>query len=99
MEATMAKALSTGACQPGACANRLNAAPLLNTSTRLKKSVRTRCSPGAKFRSTIHFTIWSATTIAAASANHLLALSKSVRFTRSLEVELAAPAERVGVDV
>src|SRR5260221_4542020 len=97
--AFIAKALSTGPCQPGSCANRLNAAPLLNTSTRLKKSVTARCSPGAKCRSTIHFTIWSATTIAAASANQRQALSKSARFTRALQVELAAPAERVGVDV
>src|SRR6185369_13715810 len=97
--AIIAKALSSGACQPGACANRLNAAPLLNTSTRLKKSVTARCSPGAKCRSTIHLTIWSVTTSAAASANQRRALSKSARFTRSLQIELAAPAQRVGVDV
>jgi hypothetical protein len=46
--AASAKAVSSGDCQPPAPARKLNAAPRLNTSTRLKNAVTSLRSPGAK---------------------------------------------------
>ena len=54
-EATTAIAAKNGICQPGAEARKLNAAPLLNTSTRLKNGASARLSPGAKAASTASF--------------------------------------------
>src|SRR5882762_11751586 len=92
--ATREKTTSSGVCQPGASARKLNAAPLLNTRTRLKKPVSTRRSPGAKLPSTAHLTTWSATTIAAASANQRQFLGIQPFFAGSVQVAAAAAAER-----
>src|SRR5467141_971639 len=93
------KATSSGVCQPGASARKLNAAPLLNTRTRLKKPVSTRRSPGAKLSSTAHLAAWSATTIAAAIANQRQFLGIPPFFAGSVQVAAAAAAERFVVDV
>jgi hypothetical protein len=53
--APIANAARIGVCQPPASARKLNAAPLLNTSTRLKNSVTSRRSPGTRRSSTTHF--------------------------------------------
>ncbi len=45
-EATTAIVAKNVVCQPGAEERKLNAAPLLKTSTRLKKSLSARLSPG-----------------------------------------------------
>src|SRR2546426_5807623 len=93
------KTTSSGVCQPGASARKLNAAPLLNTRTRLKKPVSTRRSPGAKPPSTAALAAWSATTIAAASANQRQLLGIPPFFAGSVQVAAAAAAERLVVDV
>ena len=59
----------TGVCHPEAPARKLNAAPLLNTSTRLKNPVSCRRSPGANASSTQSLVTRSAAMIAAATAN------------------------------
>src|SRR5882762_8736384 len=97
--ATREKTTNSGVCQPGASARKLNAAPLLNTRTRLKKPVSTRRSPGAKLASTAHLATWSATTIAAASANQRQFLGIQPSFAGSVQVAAAAAAERLVVDV
>ena len=51
-EATRAIAEKNSVCQPAAEARKLNAAPLLNTSTRLKNGAMARLSPGARETST-----------------------------------------------
>ena len=48
IDATTANATSSGVCQPPAPARKLNAAPLLNASTRLKNGATSSRSPGAK---------------------------------------------------
>src|SRR5467141_2452872 len=97
--ATREKTTNSGACQPGASARKLNAAPLLNTRTRLKKPVSTRRSPGAKLASTPHLATWSATAITAASANQRQFLGIQPFFAGSGQVAAAAAAERLVVDV
>src|SRR3989442_258842 len=93
------KATTSGVCQPGASARKLNAAPLLNTRTRSKKPLSARRSPGAKLPSTAHLASWSATTIAAAVANQRQFLGIQPFFAGSVEVAAAAAAERLVVDV
>src|SRR3954464_14129067 len=88
-----ANVASSGVCQPGACERKLNAAPLLNTSTRLKKPVSSRRSPGANAPSTLHLTSWSATTIAAATMNQRADLGIGSFLARTFEVGYAASAE------
>jgi hypothetical protein len=51
-EATTQWIAKNSVCQPCAVARKLNAAPLLKTSTRLKKGASARLSPGAKDAST-----------------------------------------------
>src|ERR1700704_2020111 len=97
--ATREKTTNSGVCQPGASARKLNAAPLLNTRTRLKKPVSTRRSPGAKLASTANLATWSATTITAASANQRQFLGMQPFFAGSGQVAAAAAAERLVVDV
>src|SRR5438105_2330392 len=97
--ATREKTTSSGVCQPGASARKLNAAPLLSTRTRLKKPVSTRRSPGAKLPSTAHLASWSATTIAAAIANQRQFLGIPPFFAGPGQVAAAAAAKRLVVDV
>src|SRR5882672_1160228 len=97
--ATSAKTMSAGVCQPAASERKLNAAPLLYTSTILKNPVTSRRSPSAKRPSTIALVTWSAATTAAASANQRHALSMAAALTRAVEVQLAAAAQRLIVDV
>src|SRR5688572_32393155 len=97
--AMRAKAMSSGACQPGASASRLNAAPLLKASTRLKKPVTARRSPGANAASTAHFVRKSATITAAARPNQRTALYMLARLARPVQVADAAPAQRLLVHV
>src|SRR6266446_7520566 len=97
--ATREKTTNSGVCHPSATARKLNAAPLLNTRTRLKKPVSTRRSPGAKLASTAHLAAWSATTIAAAIANQRQFLGIQPFFAGSVQVAAAAAAERFVVDV
>src|SRR5258708_2470852 len=94
--ATSAKPTSSGVCQPSAPARKLNAAPRLKTSTRLKNPVTARLSPGVKWPSTTHFTSWSATMIAAANANHL---NVAAFLTRPFQVALAAAAQTFGAHI
>src|SRR5688572_2799814 len=95
--ATRAKTMKSGVCQPCASARKLNAAPLLQTSTRLKKPVSsTRGSRPAKKPSTAHLASWSAAMIAADSANHLY---MPARLARALQVALAAPAQAFAVHI
>src|SRR5262245_23807520 len=97
--APTAKATSSGVCQPGALASRLNAAPLLNTSTRLKKPVSSTRSPGAKCDRTSHFVSWSASTMPADTANQDAALDIAPRLARAAQVALAACAQAFVVHV
>src|SRR5205807_6670023 len=97
--ATREKTTNSGVCQPGASARKLNAAPLLSTRTRLKKSLSARRSPGAKLPSTAHLATWSATTTAAAIANQRQFLGIPPFFAGSVQVAAAAAAERLVVDV
>src|SRR3954470_21481464 len=97
--APRAKAASSGVCQPASAARKLNAAPLLNTSTRLKKPVSSTRSPGAKRASTSHFVIWSASTIAAAPANQGAALDISSCLARPAQIRPATRAQALVVDV
>src|SRR5512135_240750 len=95
--ATSAMATNNGVCQPGAPARKLNAAPLLKASTRLKKPVMRRRSPGAKLASTAHLLAWSA------SPNQPAPLGIRARLPGAEQVRHAAPAElrmrRFGADV
>src|SRR2546423_12020262 len=88
--ATTAKHTSSGVCHPGASARKLKAAPLLNTSTRLKKPVISTRSPGAKRASTSHLVSWSASTIAAAAENQAGALDIAPSLARGAQVQVAA---------
>src|SRR2546425_1824045 len=97
--ATSAKTISAGVCQPAASDRKLNAAPLLYTSTMLKNPVTSMRSPSAKRPSTIALVTWSASTTAAARANQRHALSMAAALARAVEVQLAAPAQRLVVDV
>src|SRR5689334_8561276 len=97
--APSAKAASSGVCQPGAAARKLKAAPLLNTSTMLKKLVSSTCSPGAKRASTSHLVSWSASTIAAAAANQRADLDIAACLARPAQVRPAARAQALFVDV
>src|SRR5688572_1282891 len=97
--AISAKAISTGPCHPGASASRLNAAPLLKASTRLKKPVTARRSPGAKASRTAHLVTRSAAITAADRPNQRASLDMPARLTRPLQVANAAAAERLLVYV
>src|SRR3954471_9356095 len=97
--APSAKAASTGVCQPASAARKLNAAPLLNTSTRLKKPVSSTRSPGTKRASTSHLVSWSASTSAAAPANHGADLDIAARLPRPAQVRTAACAQALLVDI
>src|SRR5688572_10542000 len=99
IDAPSAKPTSTGVCQPGASARKLNAAPLLKTSTRLKKPVISSRSPGAKRASTSHFVIWSATMMAADTANQRHALDIPPPLARAGKIGLAPRAQPFGVHV
>src|SRR5258706_368615 len=97
--ATSAKPTSSGVCQPASRARKLNAAPLLNTRTRLKNDVTSSPSPGAKRARTIHFTSWSAAMTAAARPNHGSGLRMLARLAGAVQVAHAAGAEPVAVHV
>src|SRR3954469_16119356 len=97
--APSAKAASTGVCQPASAARKLNVAPLLNTSTRLKNPVSSTRSPGAKRASTSHFVSWSASTIAAAPANQCADLDMAARLVRAAQVRATARAQALFVDI
>src|SRR3972149_3995321 len=76
-----------------AAARNLNAAPLLNTSTRLRNPVSSRRSPGTNQAWMSHLATWSATTIPAASANQGHALGIYPGLARSVQVRFAARAK------
>src|SRR4051794_1945187 len=110
--ATSEKPASNGVCQPGCPARKLKAAPLLNTSTRLKNPAASRRSPGAKRASTSHFTSWSASATAAARAYQRTRRAERERsmearersgmealLSRPAQVGGAAPAQARGVYV
>src|SRR5580765_2933368 len=97
--APSAKTASTGVCHPASAARKLNAAPLLNTSTRLKKLASSTRSPGAKRASTSHLVSWSASTIAAAPANQGADLDMAARLPRAAQVRPAACAQAFLVDI
>src|SRR2546423_1929623 len=65
----------------------------------LKKPVTSKRSPRTKRLSTIAFVAWSASTTAAASANHRQALSIGPALARPAEIELAASAERFVIHI
>src|SRR5919206_694088 len=65
----------------------------------LKKPVTSWRSPSTKRLSTIALLSWSASTTAAASANQRQALDKFARFAGSIEVQAAAAADAVVVDI
>src|SRR6185503_2724421 len=85
-------------CQPPAPARKLNAAPVLYTSTRLKKGVTVRISPGANARVIHIFVAKSATTIARLTASQraqgLAASGIAPLLSGSVEVRRAARADR-----
>ncbi len=60
-DAATAIAANSHRCQPSAPARKLNAAPGLNASARLKKLVTTRCSPGRNAARISALVAWSAT--------------------------------------
>src|SRR5688572_18987771 len=97
--APRAKAISSGVCQPGASARMLNAAPLLNTSTRLRNSVSSRRSPGAKRASASHLLSWSTMTMAAEAANQGSALDMCPHLARPAQVGSAAGAKSFVVHI
>src|SRR5262245_32388684 len=97
--APSANATRSGVCHPGALASMLNAAPLLNTRIRLKNPVSSRASPGVKRERTSHLVSWSASTIAADTANHGAGLDIAPRLARPAQVALAARAQAFVVHV
>src|SRR5688572_4287066 len=99
MAATRAKVTSSGVCQPPAPARKLNAAPLLNASTRLKKPVTSSRSPGAKRASTTDLVSWSASTMPAETRNQGQVLDMRARLSRAVEVRPAASAQAFAVDI
>src|SRR5258706_5636286 len=97
--ARSAKPASSGVCQPDSAARKLNAAPLLNTSTRLKNGATSSRSPGRMRASTTHLTSWSSTAMAAASPNQRAALGMGALCAGAVEVRDAPAAESFGVHV
>src|SRR5258705_9320933 len=85
-------------CQPPAPARKLNAAPVLYTSTRLKKGVTVNSSPGANARVIHIFVAKSATTMArlkpSQRAQRLPASGMTPLLSRPVEVRRAARANR-----
>src|SRR5215472_16515844 len=65
----------------------------------LKNPVSSTRSPSAKRACTSAFVAWSASTTPSASANQRQALSMAAPFTRAVEVQLAAAAQRLVVHV
>src|SRR6266850_726822 len=65
----------------------------------LKKLVSSNRSPSEKRASTSALVTWSATTTPSASANQRQALSMRAPLARAVQVDLAAPAERLVIDV
>src|SRR6266498_4776436 len=100
-------------CQPSAPARKLNAAPVLNASTRLANGVSASCSPGWKLARIAAFVNWSAmmTTTLTTSQRHqpaegapvMTRSRKGSRFACAEEVRTAAAAQRrmrgVGADI
>src|SRR5688500_14771808 len=99
MAAISAKPISSGVCQPPAAARKLNAAPLLNASTRLKNGVISSRSQGTKRPRTIHFVTWSASTMASETKKYGNALDIAARLAWAVQVALAAPAQPLAVDI
>src|SRR5262249_47312674 len=97
--ARSAKAARSGVGQPGAAARKLKAAPLLNTSTMLKKLVSATRSSSTKRESTSHFVSWSASTITAAAANQRADLDIAACLARPAQVQPTARAQALFVDV
>src|SRR5215470_6528957 len=69
-DATTAMAVKSQRCQPSAPARKLNAAPGLKASTRLKNGVRTNDSCGRKLVMIQCFVTWSSTMTPAVTASH-----------------------------
>src|SRR6266540_3037109 len=65
----------------------------------LRKPVTSSRSPSAKRLVTIDFVIWSATATAAARTNQRQALRIQAAFSRAIQVQLAAAAQRFIVHV
>src|SRR5258706_1576812 len=91
-------AMKNQRCQPPAPARKLNAAPVLYTSTRLKKGVTVNSSPGANARVIHIFVAKSATTMArlkpSQRAQRLPASGMTPLLSRPVEVRRAARANR-----
>src|SRR5574341_2279996 len=98
-EAASATAMKNAVCHPGASARKLNAAPLLYTSTRLKKGVTSTDSPARSQPIISHLLRRSAATTSAAARNQGAALGMPARLARAVQVALAARAQPRGVDV
>src|SRR5690348_1877709 len=96
MTAIVAK---NGVCQPGAEARKLKAAPLLKTSTMLKKPVTGTLSPGWKCPSTASLLARSRSTTSAARPYQYSGLGIAARLARSVQVGLAAAAQARAVHV
>src|ERR1041384_6988529 len=65
----------------------------------LKNPVSSSRSPGRKRASTVALVSWSMSTTPPASANQRQALGMAAAFARAAQIDLAAPAERLVVDV
>src|SRR5476649_2909754 len=90
-------------CQPEALARKLNAAPVLYASTRLKKAVTARASGCWKLTLIQNFVSWSSSTTSVASAYQGASLRMRPRFAGSVQIGHATAADarmlRLGADV
>src|SRR5450759_4737963 len=91
--ATSAMPMKKPRCQPAALARKLNAAPLLYVSTRLKNPVTARTSAWRKLALTQYLVSWSSTTTSAARAYQEASLRRRSRFAGAVQVGHAAAAK------
>src|SRR5690348_3422952 len=98
-DAMTAMEAKNSVCQPWAPARKLNAAPVLNTSTRLKKGASARLSPGMKVRSTTVLVTKSSTITAAASPYQRKALGMPPGLPAAMQIAVAATAQALGVHI
>src|ERR1035437_2030992 len=101
--ATSAMPMKRPRCQPAALARKLNAAPLLYVSTRLKNPVTARTSAWPKLALIQYLVSWSSTTTSAARAYQEASLRIRSRFAGAVQVGHAAAAKSgmrgIGTDV
>src|SRR5581483_8676863 len=79
--ATTAIPANSHRCQPELSARKLNAAPVLYASTKLKKGVTTTGSPDASTSLASHFVAWSARTTAAATIHQVVSRLRKAALT------------------